>query len=478
MGVSPNKEVLLVGRIIVGIGIGLASMVVPMYIAEVSEPEIRGRLVTINNLFITGGQFIASLICGAFSSDEENGWRYMLALSGAPALIQFIGFLGMPESPRWLIKKKHYNQALKVLRTIRNGEADVEVEAETIRQNCEESEESSLTNQGAVLINIFKTPSVRRALILGCLLQMFQQLAGINTVMYYSASIIEMAGVDNPQTAIWMSAMTSSINFVCTFIGLYLVEKIGRKLLTLGSLFGVILSLIVLAIGFQLAAANSPDVNLQFQNSDYKNSSYQNSSCLTYSSCDACSYNTDCGFCYIPSGETGVNGSCVNVDSLDVANSLFGRCENITSDEHTLNWAYGYCPSPYQSVPIVGLCLYLFFFAPGMGPMPWTINSEIFPLWARSTSYAITTSFNWLFNMLVSMTFLTLTQVITKYGAFYLYAGLAALGFLIFLLILPETRGKSLEEVEGLFAQPLCSCSTLRCGADELSISGHGSQAD
>ena len=86
--------------------------------------------------------------------------------------------------------------------------------------------------------------------------------------------------------------------------------------------------------------------------------------------------------------------------------------------------------------------------------MPWTINSEIYPLWARSLGNSLATSTNWAFNLLISMTFLTLTETITKQGAFYLYTGIALLGFFTFLWLLPETKGKSLEEVEQLFAQP------------------------
>lgn len=99
--------------------------------------------------------------------------------------------------------------------------------------------------------------------------------------------------------------------------------------------------------------------------------------------------------------------------------------------------------------------LYLFFFAPGMGPMPWTINSEIYPLWARSFCYSTSTSVNWFFNLLVSLTFLSLTEVLTKYGAFYLYAGISLIGWVIFYLILPETKGKTCAEIEDCFKKGL-----------------------
>lgn len=120
-----------------------------------------------------------------------------------------------------------------------------------------------------------------------------------------------------------------------------------------------------------------------------------------------------------------------------------GRCANGTTGDYV--WATTWCPSPYSWLVLFGLCLYLLAFAPGMGPMPWTINSELFPLWCRSVCTSITTAFNWFFNLIVSMTFLTLSNTMTKQGAFGLYAGFGVIGFFVFLFFLPETKGRSLE---------------------------------
>jgi len=116
-----------------------------------------------------------------------------------------------------------------------------------------------------------------------------------------------------------------------------------------------------------------------------------------------------------------------------------------------LTFASDYCPSDAAWLVVLGLCSYLFFFAPGMGAMPWTINSEIYPLWARSLCVGLNTSVNWACNIVVSMTFLSLTEAITKQGTFYLYTGLAFSGLVVFYFILPETKGKTLEEMEELF---------------------------
>ncbi|GCB71767.1 hypothetical protein scyTo_0006064, partial [Scyliorhinus torazame] len=180
MTASGDRYTLLTGRIVVGLGIGLASMTVTVYIAEAAPSHLRGRLVTINTLFITGGQFFASVIDGAFSYLERNGWRYMLGLSAIPAIIQFVGFLFLPESPRWLMQKGKTQKARRVLSQIR-GTQNIDDEYEFIKNNIEE-EEREAAGGDTVLWKMITYPPTRRALIVGCGLQLIQQLSGINTV--------------------------------------------------------------------------------------------------------------------------------------------------------------------------------------------------------------------------------------------------------------------------------------------------------
>ncbi|XP_064464726.1 proton myo-inositol cotransporter-like [Ornithodoros turicata] len=440
MGVAVNKGMLLGGRLIVGAGIGLASMTVPVYIAEVAPADLRGFLVSINQVFLTGGLFIASVVDGAFSTNEDNGWRYMLGLAGVPAIIQFVAFLGMPESPRWLASKGNYQEAMVVLRKFRGATADIEQEFEAMKASSldHQNEEGS-----TVLMQVLRNRSLRLALIVGCTLMVVQQVAGINTVMYYGATIIQMSGVHEESEAIWLSAATTFVNFACSFIAMALVERLGRRMLLLLSLIGVIISLAVLASGFQLADMHSPRAI----------PSGQPGSCSNYSTCAQCVNSPLCGFCSSDS-----SGMCLQVDPKNMQHSSVGPCSNHSS---TAVWGYDWCPSKQWWMTILGLVMYLFFFAPGLGAMPWTINSEIYPLWARSTCFSIATSVCWAFNLLVSMTFLTLTEALTKYGTFWLYGGLSTVGLLFFFLFLPETKGKSLDELEDLFAHPWWSDSTI-----------------
>ncbi|KAM4618491.1 proton myo-inositol cotransporter-like isoform 1-T2 [Polymixia lowei] len=452
MSAAPDKTILLVGRITVGLGIGIASMTVPVYIAEVSPSHLRGQLVTINTLFITGGQFIASVVDGAFSYLHRDGWRYMLGLSIIPAVLQFVGFLFLPESPRWLLQKGRSQEARHVLSQIRGGRS-IEEEYDTITTSIKD-EEKGTRGGGLIIWRMLSHGPTRRALTVGCGLQMFQQLSGINTVMYYSATILQMAGVRDDQQAIWLAAATSGTNFLFTLVGVWLVERVGRRKLTLGSILGTGLSLTVLAVGFLLSAQNSPPVTLQ-------PSDALNSTCTLYRSCDLCMLDPACGFCYYENGTRVYNSSCVHVSQQSTEHAAWGRCSNQTEESHGALWAYNYCPTSYSWLVLLGLILYLAFFAPGMGPMPWTVNSEIYPLWARSTGNACSAGVNWTFNVLVSLTFLHVAEYLTYYGAFFLYAVLAGLGLLFILGCLPETQGLELEEIENLFSGPLCSCGAF-----------------
>ncbi|XP_076007864.1 proton myo-inositol cotransporter-like [Genypterus blacodes] len=451
LSTAPGKEVLLTGRLIVGVGLGIASMTVPVYIAEASPPHLRGQLVTVNTLFITAGQFTASIIDGAFSYLRHDGWRYMLGLSVIPAMLQFLGFLFLPESPRWLIQRGLTQKARRVLSQIR-GNQNIDEEYDSVKNSIEEEEKDS-GGDGPVIWRMLTYAPTRRALLVGCGLQMFQQLSGINTVMYYSATILQMSGVRDDRLAIWLAGIATLTNFLFTLLGVWLVERVGRRKLTLWSIVGTSLSLALLAVGFLLSAQHSPPVTLH-----PLDPSMANSTCSKYPLCEPCMLDPGCGFCYRENGSELVASSCVSVNKASTEQAAWGRCSNSSQAREQIYWAFNYCPTSYSWLVLLGLVAYLAAFAPGMGPMPWTINSEIYPLWARSTGNACSAGVNWTFNILVSLTFLHMAQYLTYYGAFFLYSSMAFLGFLFIYGCLPETKGRRLEEIEALFENQLCSC--------------------
>lgn len=452
MSFAHNKEFLLAGRLVVGAGVGLASMTVPMYIAEVAPSAIRGQLVMINMLCITGGQFLANLIAFGFSHVGKSGWRYMLGFAAAPAFLQFIAFLAMPESPRWLVSKGKYDEAKQVLRRVRPKDEDIEQEFLRIRQSCVQSkqeldtlEQSGDFSQSSTFSRILANQPVRRAMIIGCLLQFSQQFTGINTVMYYTATIFELSGIREKKLTLLMSSATAFVNFLFTMLGYVLVERLGRRRLMLFSMLGTVLSLSLLGSGFLFAFVNSPMVT-------NRSNSTIDSPCSTISECSYCTRNPDCGFCFSQDSTRNAptSASCLRVDPNDHTRPKTKECRDPSGKQAI--WAYEWCPSIYAWVTLIGLVLYLIAFAPGMGPMPWIINSEIYPLWARSFCQSAATSVNWLSNLITSMTFLSLARWITKQGVFYLYGGITLIGLIFFTFVLPETRGKTLEELETLFA--------------------------
>lgn len=217
LGVAWDYSALISGRIIVGIAIGVASLTTPVYIAEVATPSKRGTLVTVNALLVCVGQFVAGMVDGLFDEVSKAwGWRFMLGLAAVPSVAMFVGFLRLPESPRYLVAAGKTGEALDVLRTFRESDRVANDELAQILDNVGVTDEltsgsahlsvtsidsgglnqSSRENLFSRISQMLADVATRRALVLGCGIMALQQLSGINTVMYYAASIYEMSEFD------------------------------------------------------------------------------------------------------------------------------------------------------------------------------------------------------------------------------------------------------------------------------------------
>lgn len=375
MGVAPDVYTLLCGRFVVGLSVGFASHTVPIYIAEVAPEDVRGMLVSINSISIVFGQVLASVVdCGFGVGNVEEGWRYMLALGGVPGLLLFMGFLYVPESPRWLISQGRSDEAERSLRLIRSATTNDEIRPEFERMETHISDaRSTHGDQPATMSELLEhIPE----LTVGCGLQLLQQFAGINTLMYYSSTILS-ASTNNDEhsnpwssdnnTAICLSSVTAFAQLVGVLIGMAVVDRVGRRVLTMWSLVFVTLALVLLGFAF------------------FRQQS--------------------------------------------------------------------------QWMAIVGMVGYLVAFGFGMSPIPWLVNAEIYPIRVRSTAISISTGVNWVANLIVSTTFLSLAKVTSTDrenaenhpdGAFWIYAAIASLGLVWVAFTLPETNGKTLEEI-GLY---------------------------
>ena len=309
----------------------------------------------------------------------------------------------------------------------------------TLQQNLRRSSEqaSKRENRRALrpsFTSQISKPWILKSLVLGMSLQISQQLIAINTVMYYSSTILTLAGFGT-KSAIWLSVLVASANLIFTFLGIYLVDKIGRRGLTLWSIFGSTSSLLLLGYAFFRMQTTSVGVI----------PGSGSGSCASPASCFECDITPGCGYCALDTSK----GVCAAINASIASGS---SCHQ---DAGAGVWSLKGCTSQADGIfALIFLIAYLATFAPGMGPMPWTINSEIFPQNFRSTGVGITTMCNWVVNFLVSLTFLDLVDALTSYGAFWFYAGCGVLSFVFLYFMLPETKGLALEEIAVLFGKP------------------------
>ncbi|XP_004296737.1 PREDICTED: inositol transporter 1 isoform X1 [Fragaria vesca subsp. vesca] len=361
MAAAPDPYVLILGRLLVGLGVGVASVTAPVYIAEASPSEIRGGLVSTNVLMITGGQFLSYLVNLGFT-EVPGTWRWMLGVSGVPAIIQFFLMLCLPESPRWLFMKDDKEKAITVLSKIYEV-SRLEDEIEYL--SCQ-AEEERHKKKDVSYWQVFRSKEIRLAFLVGAGLQAFQQFTGINTVMYYSPTIVQMAGFQSNQLALLLSLIVAAMNAAGTVLGIYLIDKFGRRKLALSSLCGVIVSLVILSAAFFSQSSGS-------------------------------------------------------------SSGIYG-------------W-----------IAVLGLALYIAFFAPGMGPVPWTVNSEIYPEAYRGICGGMSATVNWVSNLIVAQSFLSIAEAVGTGATFLILAVVAVIAFIFVLVLLPETKGLTFEEVERIW---------------------------
>lgn len=357
MAAAPDAYFVIFGRLLVGLGIGVASVTAPVYIAESSPSEIRGSLVSTNVLMITGGQFLSYLINLAFT-EVPGTWRWMLGVAGLPAVIQFCVMLFLPESPRWLFLKNRKEEAISVLRNI----YDYERLEDEVNYFDSVSQQELQKRMGIKSMDVFRSKEIRHAFFVGAGLQAFQQFTGISIVMYYSPTIIQMAGFNSNQLALLLSLIVAGMNVAGTILGIYVIDRAGRRKLALSSMSGVIVALAILSAGSYLEASDST------------------------------------------------------------------------------NRTYGW-------IAVIGLAMYLLFFAPGMGPVPWTVNSEIYPEEFRGVCGGMSATVNWVCSVIMSQSFLSISDAVGLGGSFAILGVIAVVAFLFVLLFVPETKGLTFEEM-------------------------------
>src|SRR3989449_3073289 len=351
--VAPSPAILIVSRVVLGLAIGLASTNVPVYLSEVAPPQARGWVVSLFQLAVTIGIVIAYLTDYAFAGME--GWRWMLGLAVVPALVFGAGMFFLPETPRWLIRGGQHEVAHRVLIRIR-GLADVDVEIEEIKASLAQQTESG---RWVDLLS----QQVRPALFVGLGLAIFQQITGINTVIYYAPTILQAAGFNSTSGAILATVGVGVVNVGMTILAMSLVDRAGRRPLLLVGIAGMIITLGVLGLSFRISN---------------------------------------------PSGQ--------------------------------LAW-----------IAVICLMGYVASFAISLGPIFWLLIAEIYPLKIRGLAEGTAATFNWGSNLIVSLTFLTLVEQLGASSTFLLYASFSVMSWLFAYYLVPETKGRTLEQIEAFW---------------------------
>ncbi|VBB29006.1 unnamed protein product [Acanthocheilonema viteae] len=388
---STNKEMLVVGRIIIGSALGFGSSVVPVYISEISSPNYRGCLLTSFQMFITFGLASANIVAGILSHVEPiyTGWRLMLSFTVVPTLIQFTVFSFMPESPRWLCANDRQKEGIRITQWLYRNDEKLQQE----------------------------------------------EIDRLNIYIGYKQRLKEMLRV---------------INFLSTIIPMLIIERFGRRKVLLSSVAGVTFALVLMGVSFGYVSRDSVialslNETLQEEIPDFIPYFKH---CAQFKNCDSCTKDEHCGFCMSKNSST--YGYCLPVDQkarITELKSLIGPCSSINSSIG-YDWMDDYCSTGYAVLLLIPLVTFIVFFACGYAPSAWIINAEIYPMWARSICVSAAASCNWFFDIIASTSFILLIRTVGRDSAFFIYAALTMVAFVFFFIFLSETKGTSLEDLE------------------------------
>lgn len=346
--ISKNTDMLIAGRLLMGFAVGLSAMVVPMYLSEVSPPDIRGSVVFLYQMAITMGILFAFIVNYIFH-DHQN-WRAMFIVGLFPSFLLGVGMMMLPESPRWLVLKGLRKRAIATLHKLR-GHPEVHKELADIEVSVQHAHGG---------LRLLFSKKIRPLVIITFGLFVFQQLTGINTIFYYAPTLFHASGFHGDTATILAAISTGGINVFATIFGIWFVDKLGRKKLLYIGLIGIIICHTVLGAAYH---------------------------------------------------------------------HLFGAVGT--------KW-----------VSLAAALLFIAFFAISISGIAYIMMSELFPLNVRSVGMAVASCANWGFNWLVSVTFLSVVNVLGFGNTYWMYAGFTFIALIFVMTMVPETKNVSLEQIE------------------------------
>ncbi|MGA8234346.1 MAG: sugar porter family MFS transporter [Candidatus Acidiferrales bacterium] len=344
-GLANGVTLFVVSRFFVGAAVGVSSMLTPLYIAELAPADSRGALVTLNQMAISTGVVVAYYVDYLFAG--SGSWRWMFISAVVPAILLLVGLAYLPETPRWLAAQGRFQDAASILTKI-EGPQEVERDIEELRH---------ITATDNLKLRDLFQHRFAKPLIVGIVLAIFQQITGVNTIVYYAPTIFQMVGFTNASNAILATFLIGFVGLIAVIVSMFLVDRLGRRPLLLTSLTGMCVIL------FHLA--------------------------------------------------------------------------------HVLSE-----PNPTKWMVVGDIIFYLASFCIGLGPIFWLLISEIYPTTVRGQAMSVATVVIWASDFLVTATFLTLVEHLGMPGCFRLFAVLSLAALIFSYTMVPETRGRTLEEIE------------------------------
>uniref|UniRef100_W5M2R0 Solute carrier family 2, facilitated glucose transporter member 8 n=1 Tax=Lepisosteus oculatus TaxID=7918 RepID=W5M2R0_LEPOC len=369
---AQNIWMLYLGRVLTGLASGVTSLAVPLYIAETAHARVRGMLGSCVQLMVVTG------IMGAYIAGLVLEWRWLAVACSVPPALMLVLMCFMPETPRFLLAQGREYEALAALRFLRGPAVPHEWE-------CVQIEAAAREQGDSLKLGDLRSPAIYKPLLIGVLLMLFQQLTGINAIMFYAETIFEEANFQKASSV--ATVIVAAIQVVFTALAALIMDRAGRKVLLVLSGLAMAVSTAVFGAYFKITSA-AP-----------------------------------------------TNGS-----SLSGVPLLAAQSSALPPSEGSLAW-----------LALASMGLFIAGFALGWGPIPWLVMSEIFPAKARGLASGACVLTNWTSAFLVTKEFHNLMDLLTSAGTFWLFSGMCVLNVLFTVALVPETKGKSLEQIEAQF---------------------------
>ena len=425
---APNFLMLVIARMVGGIGVGASLIIAPVFIAEISPPERRGRLVSFNQLNIVLGISVAFftnyLIVRLGSSDAgwveslgiaRHNWRWMLGLETLPAVMYFVALFFVPRSPRWLMMKGKPEEARHVLER-----ANDPLAAGQEFKNIEESLKGGSQEKKVPFMELFK-PALRLVLIIGLGIGILQQITGINAVFFYAPMIFEQSGIGT-DAAFSQAVLVGLTNLVFTILAILFIDRFGRKFLLGIGLTGIAVFMFILAAGFNAATYSlSGEVIENFSEDIDREKLYT-----------------------------------IQDQVFDSDVKFKKRLNEVLGSSAVKEYESELIAGAIDNNPwliLIGILGFVASFAISIGPVMWVLFSELFPNWIRGLAISFVGFINSLVSFSVQFVFPWELSTLGTAGTFLIFGIFGALGLVFVLIRVPETKGKSLEELEKILVR-------------------------